>query len=1228
MQEEGAQVNKAHKAKLVGNKAAAREGLRKRRAGLDTEPNRGSNPRAFQGPAAGGRKAQKLLRSAEKREAALHLPEVDKTLRGVVQEEPPLLVVVVGPPGAGKTTLIRSLVRFYAGRGLQQVRGPITVVAGRGRRLTFVECPNRLDAMCDLAKIADLVLLMVDGSYGFEMETFEFLTIAQVHGFPRMFGVVSHLDQLKTGKALKKRKKFLRHRFWHEVAAGAKLLCLAPMIRGMYRPSDVLNLHRLLISVEPKVQSWRNTHSCVLIDRFEDLTDPDQIARNPGGDRTIAFYGYTRGRPMREAQLVHLPGLGDFPIHHLSHQNDPCELETRKSGKSKAHRARHLSQKERKIHAPFCDVGGILYDNDAIYVHEDAERALIERGGEGLELLRELQRAEPMDARKTPLSVVRRPVVFRDEETMELAMGEVRLPSDPDDDDDEEDNSSEAGSLPDADRLRGRTHADSFSDPSQGVKGGEGSLDEYGQSDTPSEASAKEQEAVGGMEPRRFDDPDSVRILHPVYGWFDEASEASNRRLRELKDLFVTGNWKSGEADDDDDEDDEVNSKGYESEDSEFEAQMRGEKPLSKTKKIRFPDDSGEEGEEEEEEAQAPNNRGARKGSDALAGVKYSSKESFAWGAFSKDSDPTYGARAPGNKGKKGSKSGNNGEDDYDILADDGSHVEESGKGAGSGGDEALDALVVSFLNRESTTGGGPSKDSTTNGDDEGIQFYNEKDRQTRRNARATGEEDDESALVMRGAKLTPEQERLMQKKMEKKKVFDEEYDLTGGAVGSSSKKNMTFSYYHQLNRREEERKELISGTLKQFGDDLEKKIQLVGYFSGLYVRFVLENIPVEFVNLFDPCLPLLAGGLNPGEDEFRIVRAKLKRHRWYPKILKAQDPLLISMGWRRFQTQPIFASEDPNGRHRYLKYTPLHMHCEAAFYAPVVPPNTGFLAIPVRDQRTPNFRISCSGYTVGNDDTSEITKKLKLTGTPAKIEKTTVFIKGMFGSEMEATKFVGAKLKAVSGVRGIIKSAPKGKQGMVRATFEDKIFPSDIVFIRAWKRVEPPKYCSIQRNLVDPNWVGMRTMRELRWDYGVPLKTNKDSEYREIKRRHRVVEEGEDLNAQNVLLSRNMKMQLPYDMKEEFIPIKPTNELQERIRGATTVAPEPRELRRQALLDTFEDRADAMTKVKEMARKRARERAAKEAEKECEEYARGLKKAKKDTSRMREFRSQHKSRH
>ena len=57
------------------------------------------------------------------------------------EEPPPFVVLVQGPAGVGKSTLIRGLVRHYTRHSLGDVRGPITVVSGKARRLTFVECP-------------------------------------------------------------------------------------------------------------------------------------------------------------------------------------------------------------------------------------------------------------------------------------------------------------------------------------------------------------------------------------------------------------------------------------------------------------------------------------------------------------------------------------------------------------------------------------------------------------------------------------------------------------------------------------------------------------------------------------------------------------------------------------------------------------------------------------------------------------------------------------------------------------------------------------------------------------------------------------------------------------------------------------------------------------------------------------------------------------------------------
>jgi ribosome biogenesis protein BMS1 len=188
-------------------------------------------------------------------------------------------------------------------------------------------------------------------------------------------------------------------------------------------------------------------------------------------------------------------------------------------------------------------------------------------------------------------------------------------------------------------------------------------------------------------------------------------------------------------------------------------------------------------------------------------------------------------------------------------------------------------------------------------------------------------------------------------------------------------------------------------------------------------------------------------------------------------------------------------------------------------------------LAIQRLSGNVPGFRIAATGVALELDASFDVVKKLKLVGTPTKIYKNTSFISGMFNSDLEVSRFEGASIRTVSGIRGQVKKALReGQPGSFRATFEDKIMMSDIVFCRTWMPVEVKHYYNPVTNLLIKDgaegWRGMKPKAQLQVETRTPIEVKADSIYKPIVRPEK--------KFNKLFIPKKLEASLPYKSKHK----------------------------------------------------------------------------------------------
>ncbi|GIL90192.1 hypothetical protein Vretimale_16386 [Volvox reticuliferus] len=1120
-------AGKEHRQAKAGKKAAKRKAAEKKKRGV-TDEQRKQNPKAFAFQSAKKAKAQQA-RSAEREQRRLHVPVLDKA----AEEPPPFVVLVQGPPGVGKSTLIRCLVKHYTRQNLAEVRGPITVVAGKKRRITLVECPSDLCGMMDAAKYADLVLLLVDGSFGFEMETFEFLNLLQVHGFPKVMGVLTHLDGFRDASRLKKTKKKLKQRFWTEIYDGAKLFYLSGLQHGKYLKREVLNLARFISVMKHRPLTWRLAHPYTVVDRFEDVTPRELVRANPKCDRDVILYGYLRGTNAKPQQRVHIAGVGDFTIQELDALPDPCPLpETVKR--------RGLNDKERLLYAPMADVGGLLYDKDAVYIDipdwkvqytGDSGRP----GDEGEAMVRQLQATQqPVDEalRRSKIRLFPGGRVIGEQDTEDSDNededgGEEEDGSGSEEGDEESDEDDEEDGEGPVDPGKALSRGMPFSGaPVVSADGRMRRAALFGDQSAPLQPSEDASEDDLDDEEEEDENGDGLRGAlkdqEPERGPYGLCQQVQVNKRRRLSDgrALPSGDGSEKEYDEEavgsGDEDDSEGlgeaarwKAGMVSRTSAFFSERSSDLAAFVYGKRAVANAAGEDDDDD---------GGAAGGGIVSKGLGDVDEDDDGGGGDSDDSDEDFFRLKPrsdkAEKARGGSLEAVDALDTCRVLP----RPEALSAWRGDAGVEMLAALRNRFVTGNWAEGqrraeahpasSDGESDGVAGGSDDDEVFGDFEDMETgQKFGEANGSGDAVAAAAQRALHdARAEAERLRAAKAAKKVAFDAAYDTKdergangegdegvgagGGSSGEDGEDTRSAerskkggrpgrqgpkdeeTYYDAL-KRELAARQAATRTLLD-GLDSATRLAMEGHRPGAYVRIRFSGLPCELVTHHDPRRPLLIGGLGQGEEKLGMMRLRFKRHRWFPKLLKCRDPLVFSVGWRRFQSLPVYAVEDHNRRLRMLKYTPEHMHCIATVYGPLAPPNSGVVAVQRLDGQLAGWRIAATGVVTELDADVRVVKKLKLVGTPFKIHRHTAFVGGMFNSALEVAKFEGAAVRTVSGIRGTIKKAIRpgvagAKDGSFRATFEDKPLLSDIIFLRAWVALDLPRFYNPVTNLLAP---------------------------------------------------------------------------------------------------------------------------------------------------------------
>ncbi|XP_059177911.1 pre-rRNA-processing protein TSR1 homolog [Physella acuta] len=221
----------------------------------------------------------------------------------------------------------------------------------------------------------------------------------------------------------------------------------------------------------------------------------------------------------------------------------------------------------------------------------------------------------------------------------------------------------------------------------------------------------------------------------------------------------------------------------------------------------------------------------------------------------------------------------------------------------------------------------------------------------------------------------------------------------------------------------------------------------------GNYITVHVKNVPKSFMDFHKPGNPVTLFGLFSNEQKMTLISALISRAPGFKSPVKAKDPLVFQIGFRRFSSCPIFSEHSYQNKFKMERFLPQQGFIVASMFAPIM-----FAPAPVlvfRENVMQKYDLVAKGSLMPLDTDRIVIKRVVLSGAPFKINKRSVVVRYMFFNREDIEFYKPIELRTKYGKRGHIKQA-LGTHGHMKCTFNGQLKSEDTVLMNLYKRVYP----------------------------------------------------------------------------------------------------------------------------------------------------------------------------